>query len=79
KLAVNLKYQKNGFGKYLLFDVLVKAKVIIETAGCHAIIVDAIDAKAFAFYEKFGFISFTSSRPLSLFLPISTIPDIDRT
>jgi GNAT superfamily N-acetyltransferase len=73
KMAVDKRFQKNGFGKYMLYDILQKAKELTHTAGCHAIIVDAIDSQAFTFYNKFGFIPFVN-RPLGLFLPIQTIP-----
>ncbi len=72
KLAVDSKYQKNGFGKYLLFDALQRIKAISESVGCNAVIVDAIDDTAVAFYLKYGFIPYLI-KSKSLFLPISTI------
>jgi hypothetical protein len=43
-----------------------------EKIGVHAVVVDALDVEAKAFYERFGFMPFTDDN-LRLFLPLSTI------
>ncbi|MBN2661232.1 MAG: GNAT family N-acetyltransferase [Tannerellaceae bacterium] len=72
RLAVDKKYQGAGIGSRLLKHALLKAVEISEVVGLYAVIVDAIDEKAKAFYEKFGFIAF-EEKPLTLFLPITTL------
>lgn len=72
KLAVSLDFQGKGGGRWLLFQALQKALQISESVGLFAVIVDAIDKKAKAFYLKFGFVPFWEY-PLTLFLPIETI------
>ena len=43
-------------------------------AAVFAVLVDAIDEKAKAFYLKYGFIPF-EEHPLTLFLPLATIKE----
>lgn len=71
RLAVSLDYQGQRLGEFLLMDAL---KRIIETGGTvasFAVLVDAKDASAVSFYEKYGFISFPT-HPMRLFLPVAT-------
>jgi len=72
KLAVDLRYQGTGVGAWLLRAALEKALSVSTSVGLYAIIVDAIDGKAKAFYQKYGFIAF-ADHPLTLFLPLATI------
>jgi len=72
RLAVDKKYQGVGIGYRLLKQALLKAVEVSEEVGLYAVLVDAIDEKAKAFYEKYGFIAF-DEKPLKLFLPIVTI------
>ena len=72
RLAVDLKYQKQGYGDALIFHAF---KTTVETAkkvGILGIIVDAKDDNASAFYEGFGFkkLKATGSR---LVLPITAL------
>ena len=43
-----------------------------EKLGIHAVVVDALDAEAKTFYERFGFMPLTDDE-MRLFLPLSTI------
>jgi hypothetical protein len=43
-----------------------------EKLGIHAVVVDALDAEAKTFYEKFGFMPLTDDE-MRLFLPLGTI------
>ena len=43
-----------------------------ECVGIHAVVVDAKDDAAKAYYERLGFIAFRDL-PLSLFLPIASL------
>jgi len=72
RLAVDKKYQGVGLGRKLLNHALRKAVEVSDGVGLYAVLVDAIDETAKAFYEKYGFISF-EAEPLILFLPIATI------
>jgi GNAT superfamily N-acetyltransferase len=73
RLAVDKQYQKMGFGKYLLYDALKRAKAISNIIGCYAVIVEAIDKTAADFYKKYAFTEFVEKK-LSLYIPISEIP-----
>lgn len=69
RLAVDLKYQGSGLGKVLLADVV--KRVIQSGIGSYAILVDAIDDQAEAFYLKFGFQKLKlATDDRMLFLPI---------
>jgi ribosomal protein S18 acetylase RimI-like enzyme len=69
RLAVDLRYRGTGLGSILLSDALQRAARLDATA--FALVVDAIDDAAVAFYRHNGFHPF-ASRPASLFLPIAT-------
>jgi len=72
RLAVDLRFQGAGSGRWLLSQALNKAVEVSSSVGLFAVLVDAIDEKAKSFYVKYGFIPF-ESRPLTLFLPLATI------
>ncbi len=69
RLAVDRRWRGTGLGGALLFDALMRAAR--AEPAVFAVIVDAKDEQASAFYRHFGFAAF-ASRPLSLFLPIAT-------
>lgn len=73
RLAVDLKYQGQGLGTFLLFDALRRCQV--SEIASMAVIVDAKDEKAKTFYEYHQFISFPK-QPLRLYLPMTTIMKI---
>ncbi|NJO94439.1 MAG: GNAT family N-acetyltransferase [Hydrococcus sp. RM1_1_31] len=70
RLAVDFRYSGQGLGTFLLLDALYKS-LNAEIASM-AVVVDAIDERAKAFYEYHQFIPLTeqSSR---LYLPMTTI------
>jgi GNAT superfamily N-acetyltransferase len=72
KLAVDVRFQGQGVGAWLLKSAFEKALSVSTSVGLYAIIVDAINEKAMSFYVKYGFIAFTE-RPQTLFLPLSTV------
>ena len=72
KLAVDLRFQGSGVGRWTLTQALRKALEVSQTVGVFAVLVDAIDEKAKGFYLKYGFIPF-EAHPLTLFLPLTTI------
>ena len=69
RLAVDARFQGRGLGGALLADALVR--VMGSAAAVYALLVDAKDEKAAAFYRHHGFIAL-ASQPRTLFLPIAT-------
>jgi GNAT superfamily N-acetyltransferase len=69
RLAIDRRYRGRGLGAALLFDAIARA-ARADTA-IFAILVDAKDDSAAAFYRHHGFQPF-AARPLNLFLPIGT-------
>lgn len=72
RLAVDKAYQSKKLGKILLYDALKKSLEYSRVVGSMAVIVDAINDSANAFYEKFGFIKLSNCKD-KLFLPTLTI------
>lgn len=69
RLAVDRKFKGQGLGGALLADALNRA--LVSDIAAYAMLVDAKDDKAAAFYRHHGFIPLPDS-PLSLFLPLAT-------
>ena len=72
RLAVDQSYQGQGLGGALLADALDRA-ARAEIAA-YALMVDAKDEAAAAFYRHHGFIALPDT-PLSLFLPLASVTD----
>jgi ribosomal protein S18 acetylase RimI-like enzyme len=72
RLAVDGSVKGKGLGAHLLMDALNRALLATQKLAVHAMIVDARDDAAVAFYRKYGFLSFTSDER-RLFLPMATI------
>lgn len=70
RLAVDVNYRKQGLGGALLANALLRSAKSEITA--YAMLVDAKDDQAEAFYRHFGFIPLPDT-PLTLFLPLSGI------
>ena len=75
RLAVDRKFQGQGLGGVLLADAL--SRVMVSPPAVFALLVDAKDEKAVAFYERYGFIALTS-QPRTLFLPVATAKKLQR-
>jgi ribosomal protein S18 acetylase RimI-like enzyme len=69
RLAVDQRYQKRGLGSALLADAARRS--MTSPPAVFALLVDAINAAAVAFYERHGFASLMSD-PRTLFLPLAT-------
>jgi ribosomal protein S18 acetylase RimI-like enzyme len=69
RLAIDRRFQNRGLGGALIIDAAARAAH--GEAAIFALIVDAKDEKAVAFYEHYQFRRF-ASRPQSLFLPLDT-------
>lgn len=74
RLAVDLEHQGKGLGKILLLGAMQKFMEIFRTAGGIGLFVDAKDANARQYYEKFGFMPIPPDE-LELFLPLKTIEE----
>ncbi len=70
RLAVDLKFRRQGLGGALLVEALRVAVIASETIASAAIEVDAKDDRARAFYAKYGFESLTDDR-LHMYLPMA--------
>jgi predicted N-acetyltransferase YhbS len=71
-LLARLAVDRSVHGGFLLRDALSRSLDLSEKLGIHAVVVDALDDEARAFYERFGFLPLTDDA-LRLFLPLSTI------
>jgi len=71
RLAVDQAYAGRGLGAALLADALQRAAK--AEIAAYALIVDAKDLKASAFYRHHGFLPLPDS-PLSLFFPLASVP-----
>jgi hypothetical protein len=60
----------SGIGELLLADAVRRALGAARLLAVHAIVVDARDEPAAAFYRCFGFASFPN-RPFRLFMPVT--------
>lgn len=70
RLAVDWVFAGSGLGAALLADALERA--CRSEIAAYALIVDAKNEEAAAFYQHHGFISLTTA-PLTLFLPLGTV------
>jgi ribosomal protein S18 acetylase RimI-like enzyme len=70
RLAGSVAFQKRQLGAALLWDAGLRA--MQSGMGVFALVVDAKDKTAAAFYERHGFVSFRSN-PLTYVLPIATL------
>jgi ribosomal protein S18 acetylase RimI-like enzyme len=75
RLAVDRSCQGQRLGEYLLMDCLNRILQASQIIAVHAVVADAKDEKAKAFYEKYGFQAFVD-QPLRLFLPLETVKQL---
>ena len=72
RLAVDETMRGQGLGVFLLMDALHRVLLASQTLAVHALIVDARDEVAAAFYRKYGFIHFADDAR-RLLLPMNTL------
>lgn len=72
RLAVDKSIAGQGAGAFLLVDALRRSLEGAQTVGAMAVIVDAKDEKAEAFYKHFNFLPFQQT-PRRLFLPMAQV------
>ena len=71
RLAIDCACQGQGLGETLLLDAIRRVVRASATLMVYAIIVDAKNDRAVAFYERYGFRTFASIQR-RLFLPLET-------
>ncbi|HEY1505100.1 MAG TPA: GNAT family N-acetyltransferase [Stellaceae bacterium] len=69
RLARDRRLRGQGIGGLLLADAIRRVLDAARTLAVFAIVVEAMDEDAAAFYRAFGFVSFPS-RSLRLFMPV---------
>jgi Acetyltransferase (GNAT) family. len=69
RLAVALHEQGHGLGESLLQDAMKRCLVLRAEIGVHAVLIDALHARAAAFYRLYGFRE-TANNALTLYLPL---------
>ena len=73
QLAVDTQFQGRGLGSDLLVDAARRALAAAEVIGARAIVVQAINDDAKAFYQRFGFRQFSEREPFMLVLRFSEL------
>ncbi len=80
RLARNKEFKGGGLGELLLMGAMKRALEHSRSIASVAVVVDAIDEKARAFYRRYGFID-VPDHPNRLFMPMKTVaqlfPDIE--
>jgi len=69
RLAVDRRFQGRGLGEILLLDAMRRSLRL--PPAVYALVVDAKNDRAVAFYQRYGFRIF-ASQPRTLFLPMAT-------
>lgn len=72
RLAVDKDQHGKGLGELLLMDALHRSLDQADVIGSAAVVVGAMDKKAFEFYKNFDFLPF-ADRKDRLYLPMKTI------
>jgi ribosomal protein S18 acetylase RimI-like enzyme len=75
RLAVDKRYKGLGYGKDLLINALYNSLIASKAMAVYAVIVDAKDDKAIAFYEKFEFKSFPLNK-YKMYIPLDFVSDL---
>ncbi|MEA2885937.1 MAG: hypothetical protein QOD11_297 [Bradyrhizobium sp.] len=74
RLAVSRTRQGDGLGSLLLADAVQRAYASAATVGSSMLVVDALNERAAAFYQSFGFQPLPES--LRLMLPMRSIEEV---
>ena len=72
RLAVDQSMKGKGIGQFLLLDALRRSLEAAVNVAAMAVLVDAKDATAEAFYRHFSFLPL-QQQPRRLFLPMQTV------
>lgn len=69
RLAVDQNYRGQGVGEHMLLHALKRSNDLSSEIASYAVVVDAIDDTAIAFYQHFNFLLFPNT-PNRLYLPM---------
>lgn len=72
RLAIDQPYKGQGLGQFLLLDALYRSQQAAAAIAAMAVVVDAKDAAAAAFYERYGFMQLSATEG-RMFLPMKTV------
>ena len=72
RLAIDQTCKGQGLGQFLLLDALYRSLQAAASIAAMAVVVDAKDAAAAAFYQRYGFVQLSASEG-RLFLPMKTV------
>lgn len=72
RLAIDQLRKGQGLGQFLLLDALYRSLQAAAAIAAMAVVVDAKDATAAAFYERYGFMPLSASEG-RMFLPMKTV------
>ena len=72
RLAIDQACKGQGLGQFLLLDALYRSLQAAASIATMAVVVDAKDAAAAAFYQRYGFTQLSASEG-RLFLPMKTV------
>ena len=75
RLAISTSFRGQRLGEFLLMDALNRCLFGSTQVGSAAVIVDAKDEEALAFYKKYGFLELPTIS-WRLFLPMVTIKEL---
>jgi predicted GNAT family N-acyltransferase len=75
RLSRSIEFLGKGIGEILLVDALKKAYRNSKEVASWAVIVDAKDAEAVAFYKRFGFVEFPTVKT-RMFLPMISVAEL---
>ena len=73
RLAIDQSLKGKGVGQFMLMDALRRSLEAATEIAAMAVLVDAKDADAEAFYRRFDFASLQQQQPARLFLPMKTV------
>jgi len=75
RLARDQRYRGMGLGELLLMHALEQSLHVSEQIGAHAVVVDALNDQAMAFYRRFGFVAF-EDEPRRAYLPMAEVKEL---
>lgn len=75
RLAIDQLCQGKGLGQFLLLDALYRSLQAAAAIAAMAVVVDAKDAAAAAFYGRYGFMPLSASQG-RMFLPMKTVASL---
>ncbi len=75
RLAVDRHFRGQRLGEYLLVDALKRARQASRSVASAAVVVDAKDDSAAAFYARYGFMPFPD-QPHRLFIAMKTVEQL---